>query len=180
MNRTAVMLGVVVAAISAAGLAHAQMVPDRAARVMERLQARGDMAGLLPGRPGLLGGEMILRAADANQDGVATRLEVEGLLQEEFIWRDRNSDGVLDEADGGPLVQRLAELRDARPEDPWARPRRADLTDADGDNRITAADIGGRVDRLFGRLDADADNAITAEEARSARAERFGDPGSRR
>ncbi len=137
-----------------------------ASRMMERMRDRG--MGLRSG--------LMLRAADLDQDGVATRAEIDALAEETFAWNDRNGDGVLDEADAGPMAQRLASLRPEPTDDPWSRRGRPD---ADNDGRVTRADIAARTDALFERLDADGDGAISAEEAQAAGPGRRGGPGAR-
>jgi hypothetical protein len=175
MNKTAAMIGAAAAAFALAGIAQAQPAPDRAGQAMARMQGvplGGRMMERLRDRATGTGGAALLRAADENRDGVATRAEIDALLGAEFAWRDRNGDGVLDAADQGPMAQRLAEQRAARPDDPWAAPRRG--VDGDGDRQVTRAEMTAQADDLFARLDADSDGAITAEEARDARAGRRG------
>ena len=172
MSKTAAMIGAA-AVLALAGAAQAQPGPDRdglarmqggqpGGRMMERMTER--RAG-----PGL-GAAALLRAADVNGDGVATRAEVDALLADEFAFRDRTGDGVIDTADLGPMAQRMAALRAARPEDPWARPGRR----ADGDRQVTRDEMMARTGELFTRLDTDGDGAITAAEARPAPAMRPG------
>jgi hypothetical protein len=76
------------------------------------------------------------------------------------------------------MAQRLAELRGERRDDPWAAPRGGRL-DADGDDRLTLAELSTRADAIFERLDANGDAQITADEARQAqpaRRERISGP----
>jgi hypothetical protein len=118
------------------------------------------------GGPGL--GLRTLQAADENGDKSIARAEFDGLASEVFAWRDRNSDGFLDDADASPVAQRLIAARaaeradepdDARPERPG--PGRVD---ADDDNRISRDEFMTAEGRLFTRLDADEDGVITPTE----------------
>ena len=171
MGKTGLALGASVLVMLFAGaVAVAQTPPasERMGQAADRLQ-RGAlderMRRVRLGTAGV-GGTMLLRAADVNQDGVATRAEIDALQQQEFAWHDRNGDGALDEADKGPMAQRLAELRGERRDDPWAAPR--GRLDADGDDRLTLAELSTRTDTIFERLDANGDAQITADEARQA------------
>lgn len=113
-------------------------------------------------------GMMMLQAADLNGDNTVTRAEIEQLQTEEFAFRDRNSDGFLDQADASPMRQRMMALREDRPRrregrggDHQGMMHGADLDD---DGRISRAEFMTRPQAMFDRLDANSDGSITPDE----------------
>ncbi len=113
-------------------------------------------------------GMMMLQAADLNGDNTVTRAEIEQLQTEEFAFRDRNSDGFLDQADASPMRQRMMALREDRPRrregrggDHEGMMHGADLDD---DGRISREEFMTRPQAMFDRLDANSDGAITPDE----------------
>lgn len=143
------------------------------AAAMLALTAAGPAAA--QDRRGGMGMEMMFERLDTNADGHITREEVAAARAARIAALDADGDGVVtrDEA----VVFARAEAAD-RAE------RRAgamfDRADADGDGRLTAAELmaggggmrgGMDIGRMFDRLDSDGDSAISREEAEAARRE---------
>ena len=132
---------------------------------------------------------MMLGLADANDDNVVTRSEVDALQSAEFAFRDRNSDGFLDREDASPIRQLRYEARQERREaranageDRRDRPRRAmrgrgggDMMrrlDTNDDQRVSQAEFLAGPDRVFERFDTNEDGSITAAEIEERISER--------
>lgn len=114
---------------------------------------------------------VLLGAADYNGDNTVTRAEVARLQAEEFAFRDRNSDGFLDQNDASPTRQRVAEM--AGDEAGGRRGRRGMARlDTDNDGRISLNEFQSRESRLFDRLDTNGDDAVSPEELDAAVANR--------
>ena len=110
------------------------------------------------------GFERLLKAADANGDGVLSRDEALAFAAKRFDALDANHDGNLtaDEVRAG-LQQKRAER--------WKK------LDTDGDGRISKAEAQASAPRLaqrFDQLDANGDGYLTPEELRSAFGRRHG------
>lgn len=121
---------------------------------------------------------------DLNGDNTVTRDEIASLKIEEFEWRDRNSDGYLDEEDASPMQRRMMEMRAERREqmgeDEGRRRGRGHRggrgerggwmagQDTDEDGRISRAEFVEGETRMFDRLDTNEDGSVTAEELDAA------------
>mgnify|MGYP005845394363 CR=1 FL=1 len=133
-----------VALIGAAGLAVAQEF------------GRGMHGGW--GRPAA--GERMFERLDADGDGKVTRAEIDAARAADLATYDANRDGVLS-------VEEFAELHAARTRDRMVR--HFQFLDADGDGKVTEAEMEAPAARMLRRLDADGDGAVTREEVAEAR-----------
>jgi hypothetical protein len=103
-----------------------------------------------------------LEHADANQDGKITRQEYIDARAAQFARMDRNSDGVVDDADS----------RDRA--DQSSRGKRAGAAlrgriDTDGDGKISKDEFVNAPTMLFDRFDADKNGELDAKELEAAR-----------
>ncbi|KAA5805159.1 hypothetical protein F1654_04010 [Alkalicaulis satelles] len=112
------------------------------------------------------GGMMMLAAAAGDRDADLTRADFAAFLGEEFDFRDRNNDGVLNHEDASPAMQALRSQRADSPRAQAWRERRGN-----GEARpreITREDFIARGLDQFDRVDANDDGVVTAEERRAA------------
>lgn len=120
------------------------------------------------GRPG--GGDPIARVLDADQDGVISAAEIANaavalktldankdgqLTVDEIRPRGRGFGGPGGPGGGGDFVARIMGY------------------DADGDGKVTSAELPEQMQRMFGRMDANNDGAIDKTEAEQM-SQRFG------
>lgn len=101
-----------------------------------------------------------LRRADANEDGIITRVEFDASAAERFARRDDNSDGAI--------TQDERQRRGGGGSDSGGRPGRGGgrMMDADAneDGTITRAEFDTSQDEMFTRFDADHSGAIESSE----------------
>lgn len=99
----------------------------------------------------------VLDNADANHDGKVTRQEFTDARAALFAKLDRNSDGVVDDADGGGRQggQRAAAIRER--------------LDANGDGKIGKDEFVNSPSLLFSKFDADKNDVLDAKELEAAR-----------
>jgi hypothetical protein len=95
--------------------------------------------------------------ADANHDGKVTRQEFTDARAALFARLDRNSDGFVDDADGGGRQggQRAAAIRDR--------------LDGNDDGKISKDEFLNAPSLLFSRFDADKNDVLDAKELEAAR-----------
>jgi hypothetical protein len=106
---------------------------------------------LAQGREGAM-----LDNADANRDGQVTRQEFTDTRVALFARLDRNSDGVVDDADSGGLGgQRAAAIRER--------------LDTNGDDKISKDEFVKAPSLLFDQFDADKNEVLDAKELETAR-----------
>ena len=114
-----------------------------------------------------------IRSWDANDDGLVARGEVPEPMRDRFDRMDENGDGVLesDEIESLPARMGPGPGRGARgrASDPVAGLR---SFDADGDGKITRAEIPERAAGMFDRVDTNGDGVIVTQEL-DAMAERL-------
>jgi Ca2+-binding EF-hand superfamily protein len=106
----------------------------------------------------------LMMSADADGDGKVSRDELIASRDQMFAKLDRNSDGVLDEADRRKTRPRIASMQTARIDE-----IKKDF-DANGDGAVTKEEFVNGPTPLFDRADADADGFVTKEEAKAAKA----------
>jgi Ca2+-binding EF-hand superfamily protein len=123
-------------------------------------------------RRGGMGMDMMFERLDTDGDGRITRAEAAAARAARIAALDSDGDGI---------VTRDEAVAFARAEASDRAGRRAaamfDRADADGDGRLTAAELmtgggmrgGPDIGRMFDRLDRDGDGAITRDEAAEAR-----------
>lgn len=99
----------------------------------------------------------LLDNADANHDGQVTRQEFTDARAAMFARLDRNSDGVVDDADGGRRQgnERAAALR--------AR------LDSNSDGKVSKDEFVNAPSMLFNQFDADKNDVLDAQELATAR-----------
>jgi hypothetical protein len=107
---------------------------------------------LAQGREGAM-----LDNADANHDGQVTRQEFTDARAALFARLDRNSDGVVDDADGGRQQggQRAAAVRER--------------LDSNSDGKISKDEFLDAPSLLFSQFDADKNDVLDAKELEAAR-----------
>ncbi|MFN3642695.1 MAG: EF-hand domain-containing protein [Gemmobacter sp.] len=121
--------------------------------------------------PGMLDG--LFERFDANGDGRITREEIANHRAERIAALDADGDGFVSRDEAIAFARTEAAARAER-----AAGAMFDRADADGDGRLSAAEVMTAADRagapsltmMFDRLDADGDGAITRAEAEAARA----------
>jgi hypothetical protein len=104
-----------------------------------------------------------LEFADANNDGKVTRQEYIDARAAQFARMDRNSDGVVDDADS---PQRAEQSAMAKRMANAARGR----IDTNDDGKITKDEFVNAPTMLFDRFDADKNSELDAKELEAARA----------
>jgi Ca2+-binding EF-hand superfamily protein len=137
-----------VSILAALGLASAALVvyADPAAAPQQGMHRHGH------------GFAALLKAADANGDGVLTRDEALAFAAQRFDALDANHDGKLTADEVRASFQQKRAER-------WKK------IDTDGDGRISKAEAQANAPRLaarFGELDANGDGYLTPEELRAA------------
>jgi Ca2+-binding EF-hand superfamily protein len=104
-----------------------------------------------------------LELADANNDGKITRQEYIEARAAQFARMDRNSDGVVDDADSrqraeqSGMAKRMADAMRGR-------------IDANNDGKISKDEFVNAPTTLFDRFDADKNSELDAKELEAARA----------
>ena len=118
---------------------------------------------------------MAIAAFDANGDGRTTRAEMEAGVARSFAAIDTAHAGSIGYIAFADWAERWLGDRNALPS-PFE-------VDADGDNRITEAELQAALARVFARLDVDRDGSVTRKEVLTIRAtagRQMGLPGKRR
>jgi hypothetical protein len=186
--KTSLILTASALAMAVTGLASAQAASDAPRGEYAREHGEGAHAGrhhrgagYHRGGRGGMRALMALGAADADGDNQVTRAEREALLSEEFDFRDRNSDGYLDQQDASPTRQRVAGMRDEAGVEREGRGGRGGrggragrmaAVDTDEDGRISRAEFAGGPSPMFDALDANSDGVVTGAEIDARLAER--------
>jgi Ca2+-binding EF-hand superfamily protein len=104
-----------------------------------------------------------LDAADANRDGVVTRVEFDAAVVKRFASLDLNGDGVVDQAD---LPKRLRN----RLGDDDRTSIVVKKFDTDGDGHISRTEFATRIGRVFELADRDQNGELSAAELAAAKA----------
>jgi hypothetical protein len=133
-----------------------------AALVVYADPASGPQGGAHPHRHG--GFAQLMKAADANGDGVLTRDEALAFAAKRFDAIDANHDGQVTADEVRASFQQKRAQR-------WAK------LDTDGDGRISKAEAQANAPRLaqrFDQLDANGDGFLTPEELRAGWRHRHG------
>jgi len=112
---------------------------------------------------------MFLAACDADGDGRTTAAERDRCVERLFRTAEGAGGGSIGYIAYADWAQRWLGDRNALPS-PYE-------VDADGDNRITAAELGRRFAAMFDRYDLDRDGALTRAELVTIRASAPGQPG---
>jgi Ca2+-binding EF-hand superfamily protein len=99
---------------------------------------------------------MMIATCDADGDGQVTRAELVPCVARSFAAIDTDHKGSIGYIDYSDWALRWLGDRNALPS-PFT-------VDADGDNRITLAELQAQFDTLFARFDADKDGAVTRAE----------------
>jgi hypothetical protein len=105
---------------------------------------------------------MMIAACDANEDGKTTRDELTACVARSFEAIDTGHKGSLGYIDYSDWALKWLGDRNALPS-PFT-------VDADGDNRITLAELQAQFVTLFARFDTDKDGAVTRAELLTIRA----------
>ncbi|THD35629.1 MAG: EF-hand domain-containing protein [Sphingomonas sp.] len=105
---------------------------------------------------------MMIAACDADGDGRVTRDELHRCLAHSFALIDTARTGALGYIAFADWAERWLGDRTALPS-PFE-------TDADGDNKITLAELDAKFDQIFARLDKDKDGVLTRAELLTIRA----------
>lgn len=114
---------------------------------------------------------MFLAACDADLDGRTTAAEREACVARLFRTAEGAGSGSIGFIAYADWAQRWLGDRNALPS-PFE-------VDADGDNRITAAELSRRFAAMFDRYDLDRDGAVTRAELLTIRASAFNGPDGR-
>jgi hypothetical protein len=114
---------------------------------------------------------MMLAGFDADSDGRITRAEADAGVQRSFAAADTTRAGWLGYIAFADWAERWLGDRNAVPS-PFE-------VDRDGDNHITAQELGERMGAIFDRLDRDHDGVLTHAELLTIRATTFGGRGER-
>ena len=110
---------------------------------------------------------VMIAACDANGDAKVTRPELQACVQRSFAAIDTTHGGSIGYIGYSDWALMWLGDRNALPS-PFS-------VDADGDNRITLAELQAQFDSLFARFDADKDGAVTRAELLTIRATAVGD-----
>ncbi|MGR6329273.1 EF-hand domain-containing protein [Sphingomonas sp. XXL09] len=105
---------------------------------------------------------MAIAAWDADGDGRTTRAELQAGVRRSFATADGASGGSIGYIAFADWAERWLGDRNALPS-PFE-------VDADGDNRITLAELDAAFGRIFDRLDKDRDGTVTRKETLTIRA----------
>lgn len=115
---------------------------------------------------------MMIAACDADGDGRTTAAELHACVERSFAAIDTDHKGSLGYIEFADWAERWLGDRNALPS-PFE-------VDADGDNRITLAEIQVKMAQIFRRLDRDHDGVVTRAECLTIRASVPGDrPGGK-
>lgn len=105
---------------------------------------------------------MLLATFDGDGDGRTTRAELQAGARRTFVAIDRGNTGTLGYLAFADWAERWLGDRNALPS-PFE-------IDADGDDRITLAELTAQLNRTFDRLDKDRDGALSRAELLTIRA----------
>ncbi|MEO5492692.1 MAG: EF-hand domain-containing protein [Sphingomonas sp.] len=105
---------------------------------------------------------MMIAACDADLDGRTSRDELHRCLAKSFVALDTGNSGKLGYIAFADWAERWLGDRTALPS-PFE-------TDADGDNKITLAELDAKFDQIFARLDVNKDGFLTRAELLTIRA----------
>lgn len=105
---------------------------------------------------------MMIAACDADEDGRTSRAEMHRCLAKSFAAIDTGNSGKLGYIAFADWAERYLGNRTALPS-PFE-------TDADGDDKITLAELDAKFDDIFTRLDTDKDGYVTRAEVLTVRA----------
>lgn len=111
---------------------------------------------------------MAIAAFDADGDGKVTRAELDAGVRRTFLATPGAASGSLGYIGFADWAERWLGDRNALPS-PYE-------TDADGDNRITLAELEAKFAEIFARLDRDRDGTLTRAELLTIRAAVPSDP----
>lgn len=103
-----------------------------------------------------------LQDADSNQDGLVTKDEFNVWRDAQFVRRDRNGDGFLDEAD---FPRKRHVQMDADGDMAKRRPK----MDADGDGKVSKAEFAAAPTTGFDAADKDSNGVLDAQEIAAAK-----------
>ena len=123
---------------------------------MPGMMARHAAFGHRGGPGGMFGpGAMLFELLDGNADGKVTKTEVEAFRTERLARFDADKDGSLGQQEFTGLWMEISKPMQVRG---------FQMLDADGDGKVTSAEMAKPLDRLFSRLDDNNDGTIAKDD----------------